>query len=55
MSSSRGSGGGIPRIPLPGDLPDPGIEPTSPAAPALQVDALRLSQRGSPSSIRVLF
>ena len=41
--------------PPPGDLPDPGIEPTSPVAPALQVDALRLSQRGSQSSIRVLF
>ena len=28
---------GSPRPP-PGDLPDPGIEPTSPAAPALQAD-----------------
>ena len=26
------------QCPSPGDLPDPGIEPESPAAPALQVD-----------------
>ena len=26
--------------PPPGDLPDPGIEPKSPASPALQVDSL---------------
>ena len=32
-----------------GDLPDVGIEPASPAAPALQVDSLPLSHRGSPS------
>ena len=31
-----------------GDLPDPGIEPTSPAAPALQADSLPLSHWGSP-------
>ena len=31
-----------------GDLPDPGIEPTSPVAPALQVDSLPLSHWGSP-------
>ena len=29
----------------PGDLPDPGIEPVS---PALQADALRLSHQGRP-------
>ena len=34
--------------PPPGDLPDPGIEPTSPAAPALQADSLLLSHFGSP-------
>ena len=34
--------------PPPGDLPNPGIEPASPAAPALQVDSLLLSHRGSP-------
>ena len=33
--------------PPPGDLPDPGIEPTSPAAPALQVDSLPLTHPGS--------
>ena len=32
--------------PPPGDLPHPGIEPTSPAAPALQGDALSLSHQG---------
>ena len=31
-----------------GDLPDPGIEPTSPASPALQADSLLLSYKGSP-------
>ena len=36
----------------PGDLPDPGIEPIS---PALQADSLLLSHRGSPKkAIRVL-
>ena len=34
--------------PSPGDLPDPGIEPTSPVSPALQADSLLLSQLGSP-------
>ena len=33
----------------PGDLPDPGIEPRSPAYPALQVNSLLLSYWGSPS------
>ena len=32
----------------PGDLPDPGIEPTSPVAPALQAVSLPLSHQGSP-------
>ncbi|CAN0429590.1 unnamed protein product [Rangifer tarandus platyrhynchus] len=36
----------LPCLP-PGDLPDPGIEPTSPVAPALQADSLPLSQQGS--------
>ena len=35
---------GVP-LPSPGDLPDPGIEPGS---PALQADALPLSHQGSP-------
>ena len=37
---------GLP-IPTPGDLLDPGIEPASPAALALQADSLLLSQLGS--------
>ena len=32
---------GLP-LPPPGDLPDPGIKPTSPESPALQVDSLPL-------------
>ena len=37
------------RIPCPpGDLPDPGIGPTSPMSPALQADSLQLSHQGSP-------
>ena len=31
-----------------GDLPNPGIEPSSPATPTLQVDSLALSHWGSP-------
>ena len=38
---------GLP-FPPPGDLPDPGIKPMSPASPALQADSLPLSHRGSP-------
>ena len=38
---------GVPFLP-PEDLPDPGIEPESPAAPALQVDSLPPSHRGGP-------
>ena len=38
---------GLP-CPPPGHLPDPGIEPTSPVSPALQVDSLPLSHWGSP-------
>ena len=43
---------GLP-CPPPGDLPDPGIEPVSPVTPALQVDSLLLSQRGSPNKYAV--
>ena len=32
-------------MPLPGELPDPGIEPMSLVAPALQVDSLTRSQQ----------
>ena len=31
----------------PGDLPNPGIEPTSPVSPNWQADSLPLSQLGS--------
>ena len=34
----------------PGELPDPGIKPTSPASPALQADALTLSHQGNPTT-----
>ena len=37
---------GLP-CPPPGDLPDPGIEPMSPASPALQADSLPLSHWGT--------
>ena len=37
---------GVP-FPLPGDLPDPGIKPESPASLASQVDSLPLSHPGS--------
>ena len=35
-------------MPPPRDLPNPGIEPTSPVSPALQADALPLNHQGSP-------
>ena len=37
---------GLP-FPSPGDLTHPGIEPTSPASPALQAESLLLSHRGA--------
>ena len=40
---------GLPCPPL-GDLPDPGIEPTSPTSPALQVDSLTAEPPGKPPS-----
>ena len=36
--------------PIPGDLPNPGIKPTSPASPALQADSLPLNYCGSPTT-----
>ena len=39
-------GNGLP-FSSPGDLPDPGIEPLSPASPSLQVDSLPLLHPGS--------
>ena len=41
---------GLPCSP-PGDLPNPGIEPTFPVAPALQADSLLLSSQESPSVV----
>ena len=41
---------GLP-YPPPGDLPDPGMEPEPPAAPALQADSLLLSYQGNPKSL----
>ena len=41
---------GLP-CPPPGDLPNPGIEAMSPAAPALQVDSLPVSHWGNSRSI----
>ena len=38
---------GLP-FPPPGNLADPGMEPTSPASPAMQEDSLLLSPRESP-------
>ena len=38
---------GLP-CPPPGDLPNPGMEPTFPAAPALQADFLLLSHQEAP-------
>ena len=38
---------GLPRR-SPGELPDPGIEPMSPASPALQAGSLPLSRWRSP-------
>ena len=36
-------------FPPPGDLPDSGTEPMSPASPASQADSLPLSRGGSPA------
>ena len=35
-------------FPSPGDLPNPGIEPTSPVSPALQMDSLSAEPSGKP-------
>ena len=45
--SRHGYWSGLP-CPPPGDLPDPRIEPESPASSAPQVDPLPLTHRGSP-------
>ena len=43
---------GLP-CPPPGDLPDPGIKPTSPMVPSLQAASLLLSHWGSPICVCV--
>ena len=45
---------GLP-CPPPGDLPNPGIRPESPASLALQADALLLSHQGSPNFLDTVF
>ena len=45
---SLGKNTGLP-FPPPGDLPDSGTEPMSPASSALQADSLPLSLEGSPA------
>ena len=44
------------RLPFPslGDLPDPGIELTSPVSPALQADSLSTEPLGKPIHINYL-
>ena len=44
---------GLP-FPSPGDFPDPGIKPRSPAAPALHTDSLPLSHGGSWDLLQLL-
>ena len=41
--ASKNTGVGWLPFPPPGDLPDPGIKPASPALPALQTDSLQLN------------
>ena len=48
MRFSRQEWSGLPG-PLPGDLPDPGIEPPSLTSPAWQAGSLLLAPRGSPN------
>ena len=45
--SWQGYWSGLP-FPPPGDLPDPGIQPTSPVSSALQADSLPLPHQGRP-------
>ena len=42
---------GLP-FPTPGTLPDPEIEPRSPASPALQADSLPAEPSGKPSNVK---
>ena len=41
---------GLPYLP-PGDLPNPGIDPTCPLAPELQADSFLLNNQGKPPFI----
>ena len=41
-------------FPFPGELSDPGLEPVSPEATALQADSLPLSHQGSPPPVKAL-
>ena len=41
-------------MPSPGDLPNPGIKPTSPAAPALKVDLYCLATGEDPDESRIV-
>ena len=41
-------GNGLP-FPPPGNLPNPGIKPTSPLSPSLQVDSLLAEPSGKPT------
>ena len=45
---------GLP-YPPPGDLPDPGMEPVSPAFPALLANSLLLSHQGNPPHLHTSF
>ena len=38
-------------LPLPGDLPDPGIKLTSPMSPALEADSLLTGPSGKPTDV----
>ena len=42
-------------LPPPGDLPDPGIEPVSPVAPALQADSFTAELSGKPHMMLTLY
>ena len=43
---------GLP-CPPPGDLPNPGTEPTSPVSPALQADSLPIETSGKPCILTI--
>ena len=47
-----GFSSGLPDRP-PGDLPDSGTDPTSPAVPALPADSLLLSNGGNPEDLNM--